>query len=289
MIGIQISGKQALDRWAKIIDILQIQACQIVVHPSAFAQPKTRYHFQSLFEQLKKNHLLQKIFIHVPDHTAINGAARHQRIRSFRILRRLLESCEDMGIDGLIVHVDLRRPVNLKNLADEIPTVFFDSMIKTPLLLENTAYPKDSFGCSLSLMGELSELLHQWTPTKICLDSAHLFAAGYVFDSRETAFELKNLYPVFFEQVAMLHLNDSKEPFGSFKDRHEHIGYGCIGLGALGALLSLFSQDLPLIMEPPSTPFEELIASVERLKKLLIANAKKPELGPSSSSIPWIF
>ncbi len=184
MIGIQISGKQALDRWAKIIDILQIQACQIVVHPSAFGVPKTRFHFQSLFEQLKKNHQLQKIFIHAPDHISIQGMTRYQRLRSFRILRRLLESCENMGIDGLIVHVNLRKTLTIKSLNDELSTIFFDSMIQTPLILENTAYPKDSYGCDLSLLGNLAETIEQWTPTNICLDSAHLFASAYRFENR---------------------------------------------------------------------------------------------------------
>lgn len=289
MIGIQISGKQGIDRWIKIIDILQIEACQMVVDPAIFSGAKTRFHYQSIFDQLKKQHHIQKIFLHAPDNSNISGFTRFQRIRCWKTLRNQLQQCENMGVDGLIVHVNFKEPIEKKGMQNEISSVFFDALLKTPLLLENTAYPRSSFGCKLSLLGELSDLLNDWTPTGICLDSAHLFASGYRFDSKEIALNLRNTYPGFFEQVALIHVNDSKEPFESFRDRHEELGKGYIGLGALGALLSLFTQSMPFIMEAPQIPIEDLLHSVEELKILVKSNCRGAET-PLAPVIPsWIY
>jgi deoxyribonuclease IV len=289
MIGIQISGKQAIDRWIKIIDILQIETCQMVVDPAIFTGAKTRFHYQSIFEQLKKQHHIQKIFLHAPDNSNISGLTRFQRVRCWKTLRHQLQQCENMGVDGLIVHVNLKDPIEKKVLRNEISSIFFDALLKTPLLLENTAYPRDSYGCRLDLLGSLADLLNDWTPTGICLDSAHLFASGYRFDSKEMALNLRNTYPSFFEQVALIHVNDSKEAFESFRDRHEELGKGFIGLGALGALLSLFPQSMPFIMEAPQIPIEDLLHSVEELKILVKSNCRQAESPLVPVSPSWIY
>ncbi len=275
MIGIQISGKQTIDRWIKIVDILQIKVCQIILDPFVFSRIKPRFHYQSLFEQLKKSHQVEKIFLHTPDHTSIKGYASSQRIRCWRTLRRQLEHCELMGVDGFVVHVGIDQKVSEKELSKELSAVFYDSWLKTPLMLENTAHPSSSYGCQLALLENLLEILEDWTPAYACLDSAHLFAAGYNFETKELAKTLKNKYPYLFNKVGMLHMNDSKEVFGSFKDRHEEPGKGFIGWGPLGAFLSLFGDDLPIVLEPPQMPFENLVALVERFKMLIKANIKK--------------
>ena len=65
----------------------------------------------------------------------------------------------------------------------------------------------------------------------VCLDTAHLFAAGYDFRGRKYAKFMKEVETtVTFDKVKVLHLNDSKKELGSRVDRHEHIGKGTIGL-----------------------------------------------------------
>ena len=132
MIGIQISGKQGLDRWIKIIDILQIEACQMVVDPAIFSGAKARFHYQSIFEQLKKQHNIQKIFLHAPDNSNISGGSRYHRIRSWKTLRYQLQQCEEMGVDGMIVHVNLKDPIEKKVLNNEVSSVFLMHSSKPP-------------------------------------------------------------------------------------------------------------------------------------------------------------
>jgi deoxyribonuclease-4 len=65
----------------------------------------------------------------------------------------------------------------------------------------------------------------------VCLDTAHLFAAGYDFRGPKYAAFMKDVdRTIGHDRVRVWHLNDSKKPLGSRVDRHEHIGHGEIGL-----------------------------------------------------------
>ena len=86
----------------------------------------------------------------------------------------------------------------------------------------------------------------------VCLDTCHLIASGYDISSaagyRETFDQFDRL--IGFDRLKVMHLNDSKQPCGSRVDRHEHIGKGCLGLGAFERLLNdrRFAE-LPMVIE----------------------------------------
>jgi deoxyribonuclease-4 len=107
------------------------------------------------------------------------------------------------------------------------------------ILLENTAGQGTSVGCRFE---ELRDIIHACPDLSlgICIDTAHLFAAG--FDIR-TPEGLESTLQVIdgtvgLARVAIVHVNDSKTPFASRVDRHEHIGQGKIGLEAFGRILN---------------------------------------------------
>ena len=90
---------------------------------------------------------------------------------------------------------------------------------------------------------------------RVCIDTCHMHDGGY--DLREdwegVLRELDRL--IGLKQVAVVHLNDSKNPRGAAKDRHENIGFGAIGFDTLYkiAACSEFSQ-IPKILETPYVP-----------------------------------
>ena len=85
----------------------------------------------------------------------------------------------------------------------------------------------------------------------VCLDTAHLFAAGYDFRGRKYAKFRKELdKTVGLSRVKVLHLNDSKKDLGSRVDRHEHIGRGLIGVeGFKPCVRDEAFRDVPKILE----------------------------------------
>src|SRR5204862_3681227 len=97
--------------------------------------------------------------------------------------------------------------------------------------LEATAGQGTSLGYKLEHLAEIMDRVKQPRRLGVCLDTAHLFAAGYDFRGRKYAKFIKQVESTIgLDRVRVLHLNDSKKGLGSRVDRHEHIGRGTIGL-----------------------------------------------------------
>jgi deoxyribonuclease-4 len=94
----------------------------------------------------------------------------------------------------------------------------------------------------------------------ICIDTCHLFAAGYPLSERsdylQTFRELDRI--VGWERIKAFHLNDSKKDLGSRVDRHEHIGRGKLGLAAFAHLLNdRRFRRIPMYLETPKDTNED--------------------------------
>ena len=117
--------------------------------------------------------------------------------------------------------------------------------------LEITAGQGTSLGYKLEHLAEIISQVKAPKRLGVCLDTAHLFAAGYDFRGRKYAAFRRNLEKtVGLKRVKVLHLNDSKKELGSRVDRHEHIGRGTIGLEGFRPFVrdELF-RDVPKILE----------------------------------------
>jgi deoxyribonuclease-4 len=103
----------------------------------------------------------------------------------------------------------------------------------------------------------------------VCLDTAHIFAAGYDITTPERAHRVFRDFDRLIgrKHLAALHLNDSKVPLGSRVDRHEHIGKGKIGLEGFRYIMTepRFAK-LPMVLETPKD--KELREDVENLAAL---------------------
>ncbi len=122
------------------------------------------------------------------------------------------------------------------------------------ILLETTAGQGTQLGCTLE---ELAEMLHragEAAPLGVCLDTCHLFAAGYQFTSPETwaKFKQQLQHTVGLNTIQVVHVNDSRMPAGSHRDRHARIGEGHIGTSGFAPLLADPDfREIPHILEIP--------------------------------------
>lgn len=119
--------------------------------------------------------------------------------------------------------------------------------------LEITAGQGSCLGCRLEHLAEIIERVKEPKRLAVCLDTAHLFAAGYDFRGRKySAFRKEIEKTVGLKRVKVWHLNDSKKPLGSRVDRHDHIGRGTIGLEGFKPIVrdEAFAK-VPKILETP--------------------------------------
>jgi deoxyribonuclease-4 len=105
----------------------------------------------------------------------------------------------------------------------------------------------------------------------VCLDTAHMWAAGYDLASPEAVEETMAVFNdvVGVEQLHCVHLNDSKHGRGTNKDEHAHVGEGQIGAEGMAAFVNHESvRHVPLVLETPTEDGKSFAWNVQRVKEL---------------------
>jgi deoxyribonuclease-4 len=154
----------------------------------------------------------------------------------------------------------------------------------TWLCMENTAGTGATIGRSLEELAAIYEALDRHPRLGVCLDSCHLYASGYDVTDRaaldRVLAELDEL--IGLDRLRCLHVNDSKAPLGSNRDRHDNIGEGLMGekLGLFLAHPKL--QKLPALLEVPGTDGHGPDADQVKKLKALYARATKRGSGRKS-------
>jgi deoxyribonuclease-4 len=149
------------------------------------------------------------------------------------------------------------------------------------ILLENAAGAGSTLGSTFEQLAHLLDSIDEPKRTGVCLDTCHLFAAGYDFRTDQTYRETlaKLDATVGTDRVFAFHLNDAQEELGSHRDRHANIGNGNIGLPGFRRLVNdrRFSK-VPGFLETPlrgdkSDPY---VAYREDLANLRSLVARRP-------------
>ncbi len=166
---------------------------------------------------------------------------------------------EQLGLKFLNVHpgahlnkITIQECINL--MAENIEMALENSKSVT-VVLEITAGEGTVFGYRFEQLALIIEKIKNKNRIGVCLDTCHMFAAGY--DIRDSYSYAKTMDE--FEKIISssylkgIHLNDSKHPLGSRKDRHESIGKGFIGLEAFKCIIQDKRTDgIPMILETPN-------------------------------------
>ena len=123
----------------------------------------------------------------------------------------------------------------------------------TCVLLETMAGKGTEVGRTFEELARIIELTEQDELIGVCLDTCHVSDAGY-----DVSASLDGVLQEFDREIGLsrlkaLHLNDSKNPVGAHKDRHERLGLGYLGLGCFSAIVrDKCTRDLPMILETPN-------------------------------------
>jgi deoxyribonuclease-4 len=179
--------------------------------------------------------------------------------KSVETMRRTMETACAIRADGVVLHVGSHQGAGLdagmERVAPALEQVLELSSETTWLLMENTAGAGGTIGRSVDELEAIFERLGRHPRLGICLDSCHLYASGLdVTDRDELDRLLEEIDSTFgLERIRALHVNDSKTPLGSNRDRHDNILDGLMG-EQLGAFLAHPAfQGLPAVLEVPGT------------------------------------
>lgn len=272
-IGAHVSAAGGVRKLWERVEELGVEAVQM--HPSA---PQSFRHTtipiedqQWLHEQLKRSglplyfHSIYLINLANPDdrlwHAALSSIEHYLQIGAV------------FGAVGTVTHLGSHKGLGLDAVRERLVAAAkkLEALPKDgpALIIENTAGGGGTLGRDIAELKVLWQTFSEHVPTKICLDTCHLFAAGVPvhqpkeFDQWLTEFDRE----IGLQHVTAVHLNDSKTPFSSNRDRHANLGEGEIGEAGLQHVLTEPRlAHVNFVLEVPGIGKGPDVANIERAK-----------------------
>jgi deoxyribonuclease IV len=286
LIGGHVSSAGGLVRALERAETMGCETMQ-VFNQSPRAWRPTRYgpaDFAAFRAALAES-TVQSVFIHAV--YLINCASDDAEVRrkSGESLLHALLVGDGIGADGVIVHPGSGKGASavktFRLIGDAFKRVLSNSE-RCPLLLENTAGAGGTVGRSFEELAAVIERSGGDERLGICLDSCHLLASGHeVRESEElTAVIDSCAATIGLERLHCLHLNDSKMPLGSNRDRHANLGEGELGEDGIRTFLGEPRfEGLPVLLEVPGPDGHGPDAGQIQIAKRLRDEAAKSRRG----------
>jgi len=240
-LGFHLSIAGSLLRAIKQAQVLGCQALQIFIqNPRAWKWRQIPQGEIDAFVAARREAGLGPLAVHLtylPNLASVDPVLYH---KSRERLIQELALVRDLEADYLICHPGHAplEPESFARVARALAAAV-DRIPPPPLvLLENTAGQGQELGWNQEQLGLIMRLAG--VPLGLCLDTSHAFGAGY--DLRHPAGVARLLAETALgpglDSIKIIHLNDSKAPLGSRRDRHAHLGQGTIGLEGFRQLFS---------------------------------------------------
>ncbi|HEV8437824.1 MAG TPA: deoxyribonuclease IV [Methylomirabilota bacterium] len=173
-----------------------------------------------------------------------------------------LTRAEALGLSSVVIHPGSHKGLGLEAGIGRIAAALDELMARTAgyrvmVLLENTAGGGATIGRTFEELAAIIAAVRDATRIGVCLDTCHLFAAGYDIRSRAgyvtTMARCRRVLGL--DRVRAFHLNDAKQPLGSGLDRHEKIGRGRLGRDPFRWLVNdRRFRRVPMVLETPKDP-----------------------------------
>jgi deoxyribonuclease IV len=181
--------------------------------------------------------------------------------RSCQSFRRELARSTALGLDVLVTHpgnaTDGDLASGIARNAEGVTRALEEEGGTTRILLELTAGGGTSVGGSFQHLAAILERIPTGLQHRlgVCFDTCHAYSAGYDLVGDYEGVWLAFQDVLSLERLGLFHLNDSKHPLGSRKDRHEHLGQGTLGPEPFRRIvLDSRFRSIPKILETPKEP-----------------------------------
>lgn len=197
-----------------------------------------------------------KIIVHAP--YIINGANKTREDLfdlSIKVISSEIQRTAGFGAKILVLHpgahVSQGYDAAIDNLAECLDIILSRNNTDVKIALETMAGKGTEIGITFEQIRAIIDKCHYPERLGVCLDTCHISDAGYdIFDVDGVLKEFDHV--IGLDKLLVLHINDSKNPKGAHKDRHENIGYGFIGFETLNKYVHHpLLNGIPKILETP--------------------------------------
>jgi len=274
-IGFHISIQGSLDRSVDRAVELECDTFQI------FTRNPRSWKFSELdpivvqnFKQKLGEHRIAPVFGHTPYLLNLSSPKEMFYSKSVESLIADLRRCGELEIPYLVTHLGSHLgagiEVGIHRVASAINEALSQVDNEVVLLIESAAGSRNVTGSKFEELKEVVDGLGDPHRLGVCLDTCHCFAAGYdLRTNMAVEGTLKSFDSIVgLSLLKLVHLNDSKAPFGSQIDRHEHIGLGMIGEEGFRSILRSPLGERPLILETPFSSMRDDKMNLLKVKQL---------------------
>ena len=256
LLGAHCGGgiKGAVDRAVEIgAGALQL----FVQSPRAWRFPEHDPADLDRFRERRADAALRAVVVHALYLVNLASPNEDFYAKSVSTLRQTVAAAAAIGAEAVIFHVGSHQGAGFEAALERVVPAMSAALEQTTettwLLVEDTAGAGGTIGRSVEELAAIVERLGRHPRLGVCLDSCHLYASGYDVTDRAALdgllADLDRL--IGLDRVRCLHVNDSKAPLGSNRDRHDNVGEGLMG-EALGVFLGHPAlQGLPAVLETP--------------------------------------
>ena len=258
-IGSHVGFKKDSQLVGSLKEALSYQANTFMFYTGA-PQNTSRYPIQDgltleALSLMKDNEIdYSKVVVHAPYIINLaNDKDPDKFMFSVRFLQEELERCELLGIKSLVLHpgshVGLGVDTAISNIAKGLNMILGTHDVT--ILLETMAGKGTEVGSSLEEIKRIIDLVDDKEHIGVCLDTCHLNDAGYDMSKFDLFLDQFDSF-IGITRIGCVHVNDSKNPLGAHKDRHENIGFGTIGFDNLISIIyNERLENVPKILETP--------------------------------------
>lgn len=272
---VSFSGKQLL---SSALEAISYNANAFMFYtgaPQNTARSKINAEYTSQALEVMKEHNIDinNVICHAP--YIINLANNKDESKyefSKNFLKGEITRCHELGVKYIVLHpgssVGIDRLTALDNIVNALKQVLEGDEDIT-ILLETMAGKGTELGINID---ELKYIIKSVNNDKlgVCLDTCHLNDSGVDINNFEIYLNIFDR-EIGLDKVHCIHINDSKNPLGARKDRHENIGFGTIGFDAISKVCNIERlKDVPKILETPyingKAPYKEEIEELRNNK-----------------------
>ncbi len=223
------------------------------------------------FLELSKEIGIDVILAHAP--YTLNGCSADEKIREFALntmkddIARLEKTPNNLYNFHPGSHVGQGVEKGTEYIVHMLNSSLFEGMTTT-VLLETMAGKGSEIGRSFEELKAIIDRVELNEHLGVCLDTCHVYDAGYdIVGNLDGVLEEFDRV-IGINRLKAIHINDSKNPFESHKDRHEKIGMGSIGIEAFERIINnKYLKNLPFYLETPNE-LDGYAEEIKTLKKL---------------------